>query len=139
MPRCRAIASRRPFWFQMFWTRAAARDAVPLRSPWRYGWGAFFLSAAVVAVIGLPCAAGLVVVGVSPGVAVALGLVAGAAIEFVLDRVYRRISPGVFPPPAGGDPAGDFEPRKPLVLAGSAAASVELPIPRRWEDEPNGA
>jgi hypothetical protein len=113
------------------WTFALSRGAVPFRGPWRAGWGTFFLSGAILASVALALAAGLLAAGLPAGSALGLGLVASFLLEIVLDRIYGRVSPAVGPPPAGGDPSGDLEPREPRVPAGSAAASIE-PVRVGW-------
>ena len=38
-------------------------------------------------------------------------------------------------PPRGGDPAGDREPRRPLIPSGSAAVSLALPADDAWDED----
>ncbi len=42
---------------------------------------------------------------------------------------------GTEQPPKGGDPAGDREPRRPLIPTGAGAVSLALPADEAWDED----
>ncbi len=76
-------------------------------------------------------------------------LVFGPLLAFLvlLFKAIRKLMPqrpieapawklrGTEQPPRGGDPAGDREPRRPLIPSGSAAVSLALPADDAWDEE----
>ncbi len=85
--------------------------------------------------------------GVVEAVAIAV-LVFGPLLAFLvlLFKAIRKLMPqqpidsrawkprGTEQPPTGGDPAGDREPRRPLIPSGSAAVTLALPSGDAWDE-----